>query len=490
MIYYIDSRRGCDRNDGQSRQTAWRTIDAVNARTLRGGDEVLFRAGERYPGTLAPRREPDDGQIRFAAYGTGDLPLIEAAGEDAVRLQNIGGVTLEGLAVTAPRGVRGIHICNPAGGELKNITVRGCRVHDVNAERESYAYESGGIILAVVCPDKPGWFADVLLEDNEITDVARSGILHTNLWANRPKMWGFNEYDTDEGNWWPTKRITVRGNYIDRTGGDGIVLLGTDKALIEHNTVYHVMTRPKPPCANAGIWPQSSNGCVIRYNEVGYCQKPEGCNDAQGYDVDLSCRDTLIEHNYSHDNAGGFLLLCENSTTTDADGYRGTVVRNNLSVNDGGVKGELIALVGPVRGALIENNTFFSSGSMERLVEVWTADGQNQAADVTVRGNLFFSNGRDARYHLANGERFTIEHNLYWGAHRDVPPQDTAGESFDPQLACSGRTGDGRGVFAAYVPGAAMPNAAAPLSPAAQDLLGRDTGGAAYYGALIPQVTE
>ena len=165
MIYYIDSRRGCDRNDGQSRQTAWRTIDAVNARTLRGGDEVLLRAGERYPGTLAPRREPDGGQIRFSAYGTGEPPLIEAAGADAVRLQNIGGVTLEGLAVTAPRGVRGIHICNTAGGELKNITVRGCRVHDVNAERESYAYESGGIILAVVCPDKPGWFADVLLED-------------------------------------------------------------------------------------------------------------------------------------------------------------------------------------------------------------------------------------------------------------------------------------------------------------------------------------
>ena len=143
-----------------------------------------------------------------------------------------------------------------------------------------------------------------------------------------------------------------------------------------------------------------------------------------------------------------------------------------------------------MRGALIENNTFFSSGNVERLVEVWTENGQNQAADVTVRGNLFFSNGRDARYHLANGERFTIEHNLYWGAHRDVPPQDTAGESFDPQLACSGRTGDGRSVFAAYVPGTAMPNAAAPLSPAAQDLLGRDTDGAAYYGALIPQVTE
>ena len=490
MVYYVDGLYGSDAADGLTRQTAFATTARVNALALSGGDEVRFRCGAAYPGTLRPRRADGDGQILITHYGVGALPVIEADGEAAIDLVDISGVTLCGLAATAPNGLFGIRVLNEAGGEMRHIHIKSCHVYDVYGGHERFFICTGGIV-ATSGHEHPGWFSDLLIEDNHIEDVCRTGVILHTYWSNRPwKTWAENEYVSDSENWWPSYGVVWRGNLIERPAGDAMVLIGAIDPLMEHNTAYHVMNDPKPPCANAGIWPQSSNGCVIRFNEVGYCQKPEGCNDAQGYDVDLSCRDTLIEHNYSHDNAGGFLLLCENSTTADADGYRGTVVRNNLSVNDGGVKGELIALVGPVRGALIENNTFFSSGNMERLVEVWTADGQNQAADVTVRGNLFFSNGRDARYHLANGERFTIEHNLYWGAHRDVPPQDTAGESFDPQLACSGRTGDGRGVFAAYVPGAAMPNAAAPLSPAAQDLLGRDTGGAAYYGALIPQVTE
>ena len=492
MIYYVDSRRGSDGNDGLSRQTAWRTTQAVNARCLCGGDEVLFRAGERYPGHLRPRREPDGGLIRFGAYGVGEMPELEAPDGDGIELCNFDRVELSGLSVTAPGGVRGIHICNTVGGAMTGIYIHDCRIRHVNDGRESFAYESGGIILAAVSPDKPGWFEDVRLEDNEITDVGRSGILHTNLWACRPKMWGFNDYDRDDGNWWPSRGLQVRGNYIDRTGGDGIVLLGTDGALIEWNTVYHVMTNPKPPCANAGIWPQSSNNCVIQYNEVGYCQKPEGCNDAQGFDVDLSCRNTLIQYNYSHDNGGGFLLLCEIPETTDADQYRGTVVRNNLSVNDGNVKGELIAMVGPVRGVLIENNTLYSSGNAERIVEVWTEDGTRQAKDVVLRNNLLVSNGRGCAFNLCNGENIVFENNLYWGAHRDIPAEDAGGVSFDPLLAQPGRSGDGRGVLPAYVPadGRLFSAAGTPERPASLDALGRDTGGRAYIGAFLPQVPD
>ena len=490
MIYYVDSRRGSDSNDGLSRQTAWRTTEAINAHVFQGGDEIRFRAGETYFGHLQPKREHDGGVIRFGVYGVGERPEIAAPDGNGIYLCDFDFVELFGLSVTTPAGVCGICIRNSAGGALAHIYVRDCRIHHVNEARESFAYESGGIILIASSSEKPGWFDDVVLEDNEITDVGRSAILHTNLWACRPKMWGFNDYDSDDGNWWPSHDMQVRGNYIDRTGGDGIVLLGTDRALIEWNTVYHVMTNPKPPCANAGIWPQSSNDCIVQYNEVGYCQKPEGCNDAQGFDVDLSCRNTIIQYNYSHDNGGGFLLLCENGSTTDADNYRGTVVRNNLSVNDGNVKGELIAMVGPVRGVLIENNTLYSSGIAERIVEVWTEDGQHQAKDVVMRNNLFLSNGRDNAFHLCNGENFVFENNLYWGARREIPEGHTKAASFDPLLTQSGRSGDGRGVMEAYVPAegrlfdvAGIPEKASPI-----DALGRETGGRAYIGAFLPQI--
>lgn len=487
MTYYIDSVYGSDQNDGQSRQTAFRSLEKVNGLTLKGGDTVLFKAGCTFEGSLQPKRERDGGVIRFGRYGTGDRPLIAAAGGEALDLCDFDFVEVADLALTNPKGIRGIFIRNQtAGGPLRHIHITGCEIHHVNENREVFAYESGGIICASFS-DEPGWFEDLLLEDNEIRSVCRTGILMTGFWANRPtKLWGKNEYKSDTENWWPSKEVVVRGNYIDETGGDGIVLIGTDGALIEWNTVYHVMTRPVPHCANAGIWPQSSNGCVMQYNEVGYCNKPEGCDDAQGFDVDLSCRDTLIQYNYSHDNGGGFLLLCELNETTDADNFRGTVVRNNLSVNDGGVKGELIALVGPVRGVTIENNTLYATGKVERIVEVFTADGQNQAKDVVLRNNIIVANGRDNQFHLCNGENFVFQNNVYWGAYRTPPACEEGAIVADPQFVLGGKSGKGREVLAAYVPqNGKLAQAGAPAAhPAPVDLAGRETAGQTYVGAF------
>ena len=311
-------------------------------------------------------------------------------------------------------------------------------------------------------------------------------ILHT-FWSNRPwKTWAENEYVSDTENWWPSYEVVFRGNLIERPAGDAMVLIGAIKPLMEWNTAYHVMNDPKPPCANAGIWPQSTEGCVVQYNEVGYTHKPQGCDDAQGFDVDLSCRDTVIQYNYSHDNGGGFLLLCELSETTDADNFRGTVVRNNLSVNDGGVKGELIALVGPVRGVTIENNTLYATGKVERIVEVFTGDGQNQAKDVVLRNNIIVANGRDNQFHLCNGENFVFENNVYWGAYRTPPAGEEGGLVEDPQFVQGGKTGKGREVLAAYVPqNEKLAQAGVPAAhPSPVDLAGRETAGQTYVGAF------
>ncbi len=486
MIYYVDSRYGCDENSGTARQDAWRSLEKANSVVLKGGDSLLFKVGEKYYGQLFPKREYDGGLIKISSYGVGEKPEIIAPEGTAIQLSNFDNVEICGLSATSPNGTRGMHISNSRGGELAHIYVHDCRIHNVNPEIKSFSYESGGIICTAFSEDV-GWFNDLVIEDNEITDVTRTAIILTSLWANRPeKLWGKNEYVSDTENWWPSYNVVVRGNYIDRTGGDGIVLIGTDGALIEWNTVYNVMTTPRPPCANAGIWPQSSNGCVIQYNEVGYCHKPEGCNDAQGFDVDLSCRDTLIQYNYSHDNEGGFLLLCEISKTQNECNFGGTVVRNNLSVNDGKVKGELISFVGPVRNTLIENNTIYTSGGMERLVEVWTGNGENQAKDVIFRNNLFVSNGKDNRFNLWNGENFIFDNNAYWGAHREIHPEDINAKVFDPCLIQSGKTGNGREVFKAYIPKSEeISDAAIPQKPSPIDAADNPVNEQKYIGAFL-----
>ena len=83
MIYYVDSRRGSDGNDGLSRQTAWRTTQAVNDRCLCGGDEVLFRAGldPFRPGTAMREAE-------FRAMWD-DLVALMAVGVDTGAIHTI-----------------------------------------------------------------------------------------------------------------------------------------------------------------------------------------------------------------------------------------------------------------------------------------------------------------------------------------------------------------------------------------------------------------
>lgn len=266
------------------------------------------------------------------------------------------------------------------------------------------------------------------------------------------------------------------------------MLIGTDHAVIEYNTVYRINTRPVTPCANAGIWPQSSNNCLIQYNEVAYAKKPEGVSDATGFDVDASCRDTIVQYNYSHDNQGGFILLCESSNTTDEDGFTGTVVRNNISINDGEVFGALIPIAGPVRDAVIEQNTIIYSGQwVSNIVYVWSADGQNQAKGVHLRNNIIYCNGSGNGFFLDHAEGFTFEGNLYWGTHKDPPAAETSPIVADPLIEIPRRAPQGLKAAQALAAAAGSPvynSSMKAIKPADKDYAGNLTEGKQYVGAF------
>lgn len=489
--YYVDSENGDDNNDGRTPKTAFRTVARANEVVLKNGESLLFRAGCEFEGSLTPRRERDGTTVRIGRYGEGEYPIIIAQSGNTLTLTDFDHVVVSELTLMNPNGICGIYINNKAGGAIEDVHIKNCTVKDVNKARSVYQYESGGIICASFS-DEPGWFDGLVIEDNTIENVARSGIFLTSLWANRPtKLWGKNEYVSDTENWWPAHGVVVRGNKIDRTGGDGIVLIGTQDALIEYNTVYRINYRPVTPCANAGIWPQSSNGCVIRYNEVAYSLKPDGVADATAFDVDQSCRDTVVEYNYSHDNEGGFLLLCEPDDINDSHGFTGTVVRNNVSINDGEVFGSLIPIVGPVRDVVIENNTFYFSGQwVSNIVYVWSESGENQAKNVAIRKNIIVSDGNGNGYHLANGENFSFEGNIYWGTHKDPPEAEIDPIVADPMIDFSGRAPKGLENAVRYAPKANSPafdSNSLPLKPADKDYCGTSVGNIRYAGAFAKE---
>lgn len=451
MVYYIDSRYGSDSNDGLSRQTAFASVGKMSEITLKGGDTVLIKADTEYNGSLHLKRIRDGGIIKIDRYGTGAKPIINGAGESPVLLENFDFVEIKNIAVTNPDGKIGIQVLEKEPGEYKHIEISSCDVSHVNDGRKVFCHECGGILLCA-WGDEPNWFNGALIEDNKIEDVCRSGIMLSSPWIVRPDgLWGKNRYIDDYNGWFPTENLIVRGNYLNRLGGDGILLEGTKSALVEWNKVFNIMVNPVPPCANAGIWPINSNDCVVQYNEVGFSHKPDDCNDAQGYDVDSSCRNTLVQYNYSHDNEGGFILLCEVAGIGNKE-FKGTVVRNNLSVNDGKVKGELISLVGSVREAVVENNTFIVPSEVDRLVEVFSLDGLDQAKNVEIKNNRFISGVKTdeaTRHNLYNGENIVLKGNYYSGR-KHIPEADETDMQFGSEIININREKD---LFACLIKG-------------------------------------
>ena len=52
--YYVDSAQGNDQNDGSAPEKAWKSLDRVNSTIYAPGDKILFKAGSRFRGQLAP----------------------------------------------------------------------------------------------------------------------------------------------------------------------------------------------------------------------------------------------------------------------------------------------------------------------------------------------------------------------------------------------------------------------------------------------------
>lgn len=197
--------------------------------------------------------------------------------------------------------------------------------------------------------------------------------------------------------------------------------------------------------AAAGIWPWSSDHTIIQYNEVsGHRAKWDG----QGFDSDYNCRGTIIQYNYSHDNYGGFLLICNNGETYGTKwniGTDSTIIRFNVSINDGirpyptkqkGWFSPVFHISGPVTNTRIYNNLIIvpekeNENIAKALIKMdnwggpWPQNCWFTNNIFYVKGKSEFSWGKDS------GTIFT--NNCYYGAIMNLP-NDKNAIFADPEL--------------------------------------------------------
>jgi hypothetical protein len=477
LTYYVDSAAGNDSNAGTRPEAPWKTLARVNANVFSPGDKILFRSGSTLTGQLAPRGSgTEQHPIRIDKYGGEAKPVIQADGlaEDALLLRNQEYWEVQNLEITntgkSAAVRRGVQVVAENYGEMHHIYLRSLTIHDVNGVDSEKV--NGGIHYSAIGDSKPSRFVDLRIENNRIYHVDRSGIFGWSTHWLRSK-------------WYPSLGVIVRNNTLDDIGGDGIVVVATDGALVEHNVVSRANQRSEG--YNAGIWPWSADNTIVQFNEV---YGTRGQRDGEGFDSDWNSRNTIIQYNYSHENDGGFLLICNDGSQRAADsvGNTGTIVRYNISQND---HHRGINIAGPVSDTLIYNNTIYV-GKREDVDLVLHSDWSGWAARTSFFNNIFYvdgtarfsygvSRGPDGAYTVAPGDGKSTgnfyDSNVYYGI---SPRADAHALTGNPLLSNPGGAGVGRESASAY-----RLRGDSPARDSGRDVTNH--GGHDFFGTAIPR---
>jgi len=200
---------------------------------------------------------------------------------------------------------------------------------------------------------------DILVEGNRIEYAGRSGIT-TGGWKKPmpPKIKGMHNLEDSSD---CITNLRIRKNRIAYASGDGIIMRMAYKGLVEYNVVHHCgySGNAKPTGVSASIWGANKNiDCVFQYNEA-YAHFQN--SDAGGFDVDMWSKGTIMQYNYSHDNAGGFILSWGPNQEC--------VIRHNVSVNE-----KPFGSHNNTKGLAFENNTFYLGDGMKSTYPVWGAE--------------------------------------------------------------------------------------------------------------------
>lgn len=448
-IYYVNSITGNDKNDGTSHGNAWKTLKNVNEKVFMPGDRILFAANSHYTGQLKPQGSGRliDGKpcpIIIDMYGEGSKPCIDGEGkfDSTLYLYNVEYWEVNNLEIINKGSERqpnraGVYVHIKDFGTASHIQLKNLYVHDVNGSLIKKEGAGHGIRWQNEGKKRKSRFDGLLIEGCRLVRCERNGIY----------TWGYWQRD----DWYPSLNVVIRKNLLEEIPGDGIVPIACDGALVEHNLMRNC-TRLLPDGESAaGIWPWSCDNTVIQFNEVSDHKAPW---DAQGFDSDWNCRNTIIQYNYSHDNEGGFLLICNNGSVTIpySIGNIGTIVRYNISVSDGlraigkhAGFSPSFHISGPVKNTRIYNNIIYApkkpDPKIDRSIIKMDNWGGPWPENTWFANNIFYVED-ETEYIWGGSIKHKFEHNVFYGKYHNAPEGSNA-ITDDPMFASlkSAKTG-------------------------------------------------
>lgn len=441
--FYVDSENGDDSADGMTPETAWKTLTKVNETQLIGGDRILLKAGSVF----------EDQALSIKSGGTAENPIIidmydgDVVGAEAGERPHIKGNGKNSFEYQGNQISYGLHIKNASHVQVNNVEISnqgdtrklsvglcveaaGCGVmqgvhinnvyiHDVNGTYEEKTLPNGGLYYVVSDHSNNTRFDDIQVVNNIVKRVSRTGISigttsASSFWDGHGGLIPQEVLDA-----YAHTNVLIRNNYVEEAGGDAIVPMFSIKPVIEYNISNGASQNTKHTSMyNAGIWPWRCEDAVFQYNE---CYGTILNGDGQAYDCDWS-RGTIYQYNYSHDNEGGFILICQSEVLD-------SIVRYNISQNDQ----RCLFLTSNTHNADVYNNTFYIGEGLDTEVV------EDVGGVATLKNNIFYNLGTSTT--TTWGRNFSYENNLYYGY--DSTPEDSRKSIADPMFTDPGTGGTG-----------------------------------------------
>jgi len=470
LAYYVDSANGDDNNSGKSTQKPWKTLGKVNSMVFSPGDVICFKSNAIFEGQFKPQGSgTPDKPIIVTSYGGDVKPIISGLGVQpaTVHLYNIQYWELNNLEITNYNDTvtvrSGILIDNEDGGILNHIYIKDMYIHDVNGANldSNWGYDriNGGIIVYTHGFITKSAFNDILIQRNYIKKVDRSGIFVYSTWSGRDTI------SEGYGQWFPSTNVVIRNNVLNNIGGDGIVTAVTDGPLVEYNLVTYSNNRSGKN--NIAIWTANSDNSVFQYNEAAYTQLREG--DGEGFDIDFGGTNNIMQYNYSHDNMGGFMLVCSFSSVSNKKG----IVRYNISQND---RSRIIRVVGAATTQCYFYNNTIYMGPLSNAKLLLTTGPEGDAGEAYFYNNIFINLGTGGN-DITDGAIF--DYNCFYTPNLTIKPNDPHIITADPMLVNGGSGGIGINTVDGY-----KLKTGSPCINAGRAI--ENNGGKDYWGNKVP----
>jgi hypothetical protein len=501
--HYVDCSAGT--NGSGTQADPWNSLAPVNSLPFGPGERVLFRAGTTCVGQLTPSGSGAVGSPAvITSYGSGAKPIIDGNGVvgAVIKLLNVQHWQLSGLevrnAAASPAHRTGVLVENSSGTTLSGISITNMTVRNISGWSGGWYSSNAGVSIQTDVTTSVSTWNDITIANNTFDHVDRIAIAVT-------------PQDNRRGTGLTTN-VRILNNHIRYSGGDDILVVNGDGALIDGNDAAYGGVKATTGCppsgqicntAAASIWVAGSTDTTIQHNSVACTINQQ---DGMAFDVDWGNHNTTIQYNYSRNNSGGFLLMMQQiGSEPPSDG---TVVRYNVSDDDTNTTGCPIASnfnrahnVFDFPGAIpnragsaaplpdIYNNTIYISSGRATSV-TGTRTGNTQAGSYIFRNNLVLNFGTKG-YLQTTGSVFA--NNLLYGPRNSNEP--TTGTIYlSPQLVgpLQSTTQPSAGA-GAYQPRESSPalGAGVPIaSNGGQDYAGNPIGAVPSIGAYETATTN